>query len=365
MRTWAGVIAAIVSTLGVAPLSHGSTDPELSATAFRTLAAAHVPRGPVVVISEQFSRSRAETNEAATQLQIPRMTVNGTELVAYFVTSTLWDGNDRFRLERQSRLEGGPREDRVSVEIFTPSIWCRTTTPKASTCRIFEYEPDDPSTHPALYDSNRTPYSRLAATFSYLQTVRHVLETLPHAPDLSAEQLPEGYIRLTSLAHRCRVVIDPSKGSIVRARWSHVPNRTIAQFFSGTLSGIPVEHPTTLIAVNLDSGLLLDDESAINPDTVAGITGAVTRYSAGTAPASVGDQLFDWKTVAPTAITRDGSLLKRNGERSKPAAAKPASDAPMSSSDESGAHTTLLSAGLAALLLGVVGIVKQARERTP
>lgn len=362
MQTWTGVIAAIVSTIGVAPLSLGYTDPELSATAFRTLAAAHAPRGPVVVISEQFSRSRAETSEAATHLQIPRLSVNGTELVAYFVTTTLWDGNNRFRLERQSRLEGGPRDARVSVEIFTPSLWCRAANLDANTCKIFEYEPDDPSKHPDLYVANRAPYSRLAATFSYLQTVRHVLETLPHAHDLSAEQLPDGLIRLTSLGHRCRVVIDPSRGSIVRARWSHVPERTIAQFFSGTLPGVAVEHPTALIAINLEGGRLLDDESALNPEAAVGINGALTRYSAGTPPATISDDLFDWKVIAPKATTRDGSTVKRNGERSKPEAPKPAPDAPTSRSDESGADTTLLSAGLAAMLLGVVGIVKRARE---
>jgi hypothetical protein len=365
MRTWTGVIAAIISIIGVAPACAGSTDPELSAEAFRALAASHSTRGPMVIIAEQFTPPRVETNEAASQLQIPRISVNGAELVAYFVTTTLWDGKDRFRLERESRLEGGPREDRVSLEIFTPSIWCRAAKLSDATCRIFEYEPEDPSAHPALYDSTLAPYSRLAATFSYLQTVRHVLEVLPHAQDLTAERLPDGLIRLTSLAHRCRVVIDPAKGGIVRARWSHVPNRTIAQYFSGRLAGVPVEHPTTLIGIKLGAGQLLDDESAINPEAAAGITGAVTRYSAGIPPASVGDHLFDWKTIAPAAITRDGSLLKRNGERSQPAAAKPAPDAPTSRSDESGADTTLLSAGLAAVLLGVVGIVKQARERIP
>ncbi len=274
-----------------------------------------------------------------------------------------FDGRDRFRLETLSLVSGGPEELRTAVVLYSPELTCEATSIGGNHARLVEAEELSAQDHAKVLAEGRTPLDRtFASRMGYLALSRYCRKRLGEAQDLERKTPSQGFEFLSSRSAQVAVLMDLQSGTMAEVRLLDAPDATVVYRFEGLLPPVPgvPAHPAKQVSWRMPgrnlAGELMPTEAAERH-----FEPAIEIYTAASTP-TVDRTWFEWSSVAHRVTRPDGSRL-RHDEQMGAAVPARASDSAATRSATRGwsATKSVLSLGIASLLLGVVEYVRRKR----
>lgn len=239
---------------------------------------------------------------------VSKVTFAGKELVVLTRETLISDGAGRYRIEAESLQQGGVREKRTSVSIWTSNTLTRAAGIGVPMCEHDEYPEFELEEQVRLMAAGRTPHRRLLAPLGYLPFARYAIEVLSQARDTEALLHPEGTL-LVSESVGVAIVATPSGEMVSGKLWDPVTGRTRAMRFVGrhTESLMPARHPK-------ECHEWMEPGNALKAHGFPSMSEAgLVIYTSARFLHDVGDDLFSWHSVAAAAKDHTGKVTRADG----------------------------------------------------
>lgn len=314
---WILAAAILWSVHGAVPLAGGALGANQDALSapevLQQVRLAHLGQQPhrveYVRPANLGSSVPAEIAEVVSRVPgVSKVTFGGKELVVLTRETMVTDGADRYRIESESLQQGGIRDRRTSVSIWTRNTWTRAAGIGVPLCEHDEYPEVGLDEHIRLMAAGRTPHRRLLARCGYLPFVRYAIEMLAQAKDAETLLYPDG-VMLVSEAIGI-VIVANQRGEVVSGRmWDPATRETLVMRFVGRHAEplMPALHPKEshqwMVAGNAlkAHGFPADSE------------GGLVLYTSARSLPEAPDRLFSWRSVALSAKDHTGTIAHADG----------------------------------------------------
>jgi len=238
------------------------------------------------------------------------------------------DGDGRVRVHTRSLLVGGPVDRATRAEVWDGPTLISALALGGNDGVLTRYDAMSVEEQYRLRASGRVSSEFMKAQVGYLQMVRYVTSILGASPDLEGPwPTGPGLSCIYSPSWGMAAEIDGATGELTRALLTNEHGTSTLHEYCGRLDApiFPARHPREIRVYHLGT-VALETPFAF-PAVPEGDPGGLTLVDSARTLDSLGDDAFDWKTVASRVLDRPSNEYLNADESRTPGPAPLPADA--------------------------------------